>query len=108
MRRSTVLSWTVGAAFVWFVVAAYLRSPVAVLGAPAAVIGCALGLHAVYRLRHPEWRTRGWWAQHRWLAAVTTGTSFVRSRWIDRYGAVIEFVVGLAFFGVGVAFLASA
>jgi hypothetical protein len=63
-----------------------------------AIMGSVFFAHAIYQLRHPDWRRRGWWAKHPLVSYLVGGSQ--RSAKIGVYlellGAAVMVAGGIA------------
>jgi hypothetical protein len=67
-------------------------------GLVTILVALSLILIARYRLTHPDWRERGWWSNHPWLALWFGG----RTRRSDRLICWVELGGGVLFIAFGV------
>jgi hypothetical protein len=79
------------------------RALILIYGPAGLIVG-------VTRLRNPDWRTTGWWKNHKVLGFLITGPPFLgpRGRRFDflaprseRFAGVIQVIVGTSFIVVG-------
>lgn len=73
------------------------------MGLVLLLVSSVFIMHALYVLRTPDWQSRGWWANHRFLATLLGGRGRLAKAgvWFELVGAVVLLVAAVLLIVLG-------